>query len=237
MATRADIRAQVYVLVNETSGNSHLTDADINSLIDQTMNLIAPIIQQPRKKSSGTQVTAGMGDITLPTDNLLILDAYYGDISIQGDIKPLKVYTEQTLKELQPSWMDEHVDSRSTPDTFLQTTPLLGSLFPRANTAAAATGKKVYFNYVYQPAALASDSESPPFTIAYHDIMKFYVCFLAYLGRLENKEAATLMYDKFIDHHKAIQGFANKETRETLGFSWGRSINADDESDIGIRFG
>lgn len=231
MATLSEIRQQVLDLLKETSSDSHFTPTQLNSYINQGLKLISPIIELPRKKSSGTQVTAGMGDITLPTDNILILDAYYGNVST-GKIVPLVVTTEQIIKQFYPSWLSTLAGDRGTPRFFFQSNETTGVLIPRADTDASETDKKVYFNYVYETADLSSDSDSPKLPLPYHQIVKFYVLYLCYLS-LSNPDLASKYKSDFIDHHKSILAGATKETREGFAFAWGLDeVNTDNEGSI-----
>jgi hypothetical protein len=231
MSTLSDIRSQVYSLLKETSGDSNFTDAQINSFINQTQSLIAPLIELPRKQSSGTQVTEGMGSVTLPTDNILILDAYIGDTSLAGDMKRLIVVKEQVIP---PTWMDTNTSSRGEPTRFFQQTLTNGIIYPRANANAAATDKKVYFDYVYKPADLSSDSESPSFPLPYQDIIKFYVLYLCYLT-LGNSALAQQFKNDFIEHHKVIQSASTKETREGFSFQWTYGISDDEDMILNVQ--
>src|SRR3990167_10366002 len=119
MSIRSAIRSQSYTLLRETSGDSNFTDTQINDFIDQAISLIAPIIEHPRKESSGTQVSEGNGDVTLPTDNLVILNAYFGDKAVLSDWTPIKVVTEEVLKAIAPNWGQTPTSSEGRPAYFL----------------------------------------------------------------------------------------------------------------------
>jgi len=224
MSIRSAIRSQSYTLLRETSGDSNFTDTQINDFIDQAISLIAPIIEHPRKESSGTQVSEGNGDVTLPTDNLVILNAYFGDKAVLSDWTPIKVVTEEVLKAIAPNWGQTPTSSEGRPAYFLVKSRTTGHLYPHASAAESVSGKKWWVNYVYQPAVLSNDSNSPDLPLPYHDILKFYVCHLCYLN-LSNPAMADYMFKLFSQNHQAIRGISTREAQETMRFSWGISEN------------
>ena len=226
MSTLSEIRTQVYDLLSEADGDSHFTPTELNSIINQSQSLIAPLIELPRKLSTGVQVTQGMGSVTLPVDNILILDVYYGDNTKPGGMRRLFVVKEQVIP---PDWQDTSVNSQGEPNKFFQQTLTNGIIYPRANSTSAATGKMVYFDYVYLPADLSADSDTPSFPLPYQDIMKFYVLYLCQLS-LGNKESATLYKQAFFEHHKLVQSASTKETRE--GMTWQWTYRVDDDEDL-----
>lgn len=228
MSNLAAIRNQVYALLKQTSGDSQFTDAQINGFINEAQRLLVPIIELPRKHGTAVQVTAGMGDITLPTDNVLILDVYYGDPAVRGSVRKLAVITEQTLSALHPGWLETNTDSRGTPRFFVKRNETTGLLFPRADTNSSTTGKTVILNYVYTPTDLSSDSDSPSFPLPYHDVMKFYVLYLIWMALKEPVLAEQYKTD-FFEHHKNIQSGSTKEARETMAWTWAEDdVNVDE---------
>jgi len=228
--TLSDVRTQVYDLLKESSGDSNVDPTVLNRLINQSVNLVAPIIELPRKTSTGTAVTAGMGDITLPTDNLLILSVFYGDTSVSNGVKRLMVVTEETMGNLAQSWLDTATASRGIPRYFFKRTETTGTIFPRAQSDQ--TSNSVFFTYVYNPASLSADGDNLPFPDPYNNIVKFYALYLVYLS-LSNPALAEKFRQDFLAHHKLIQSGATKETREGQQFTWSSDeINRDDADTI-----
>lgn len=219
MATRSVIRGQVYTLLRETSGDSHFTDTEINDFIDQTQTFIANLIEYPRKETS-TQVSEGNGSITLPSDNLHVIHAYFGDSAKVDDLTPLTLVNEDTIKLIYPAWKDQTSSSKGRPAYFFQIDKTTGYLFPRASADESATGKKYYLIYVYNPAAISGDSSSPDLPTSYHDIMKFYVLHLCYLN-LGKSDLALAMLSNFLKHHELVKFQATVEIAGAFKFQWG----------------
>ena len=216
----SDIRSQIYLLLRETSStDSNFTDAQINSFINQSIRLMVPIIEQPRKFSSGTQVVAGTATYTIPTDFVMLKTVYFGDKTITGDDLPLEFKTEQWLRAHFPNWRDTSTGARGRPkyiillddDTFL--------LFPTPDATESATGKLLTYDYLFIPTDLSSDSDTPDLPLPYHDLIKFYACYLCYLN-LGKKDEAVLVFKSFTEHHKLIQRASTIESEENLSFQW-----------------
>lgn len=218
MATTLAIKTQFYNLLRETSGDSHVTDTIATSYVNQTIREIARLTENPRKMSSGTQVTEGMGNITLPTDNILILKAYYGDISDINGAPELIVTKEEVIAKLFPNWLSENSDAEGEPTHFFQRNNTTGCLIPRANADSSATGKKVYFNYVYFPSDVSSDTDVPETAIAYHDNFKYFMAHLYYAGI--NPEISEYMHKKFMQFHETTKQNVLTETKESINFQW-----------------
>lgn len=226
----SDIRSQVYSLLRETSStDSNFTDAQINSFINQTVKLLVPIIEQPRKFSSGTQVTQGTGGYTVPSDFVMLKTAYFGDESINGDSRPLQFVTEQVLRAVYPSWRSTATANQDRPRYIMLLDDDTFYIYPTPSAVESASGKKLVYSYLFLPADLSSDSDIPDLPLTYHDLIKFYAAYLCYLN-MGNKDTAVLMYKSFMEQHKLIQSASTIESEENLSFSWvGDSNEMDDD--------
>lgn len=236
MAIRSDIRTQARTVLSETdSANSHFTDAQLDEYIDQSQTYMATMIEYPRKFATGTQAIDGTARYALPTDVLVVLSVFFGDTSIQNDIFPLEMIREETLTNLYPGWLDATVSTKGRPlyAVIIDRSTLL--IQPRPDTTNAATNKKIYINYVYVPAALTSDSDSPDLPLPYHDIIQFHVAHLAYL-KLQLPDMAAKMIALFADKAKSIKATVVRESRQNLGWEWGVSDGGGQLIYGGVRF-
>lgn len=227
MATLVQIRTQCYGLLRETSSDTQFGDTQINSFINQSIKLASPIIELPRKFSSGTQGVQGQGAYAVPSDFIALRTAYYGDETVSGKSYPLKFIREETLKEIHPSWRDTSASAQGRPRYIFFRDQSTFYIFPTPDALAATTGNKLIYNYIYQATDLSADSDIPSLPLPYHDILKFYTCHLAYLN-IGNKDMAKMMFDEFIASHKSIQAISITESKEAMAFQWGYSDEVND---------
>ena len=220
MSTLQQLRAQFYQTIEETETDSHFSAEEANGLLNQAIPLIAGVIHYPRDLV-GVQVEENIPAYTPPSDFLYLRTAYFGDTSIVRDVRPLKVYKEETLKEIEPSWLNENADTAGRPDKLmlLDRHTLLIHPFPNAEHSAA--GKRLIIGYVFIPNKLTSDSSEPDFPLIYHDCIQFYAAGLAYVGKLSNKDKAAQMMGMFEKQIKGRSPSAEIEAAETLRMQWG----------------
>ena len=221
MATRTTIRAQFLQQIEETSDNSHFNTTEINDLVDKTIRKIAKSVNQPRKFDSGTQAIDGTSDYDSASDYIYLVSAYFGDKTIADDIKPLTIIRDQNLKYMVPSYLQTVSTSRGQPTHVLLVDRNTLRLYPTPDSTYSASGRKLWLYYVYEPAVLTSDSDSPDLPLVYHDLIMFYMVFLAYDGRLSNSKKAAenlAIFDKEIAS-AMISG--EKEAEENMRFQWG----------------
>lgn len=234
--TLAQLRAKVYALLREDSTNTHFADTTvIDGFLNEGSEFSAVFIEYPRAIVS-VQAGNNTGSYSNPSDNLLVRTAYFGDASIAGDIRPLKIVSEETLREFYPSWLDQSVSGTSDrPEYLIQIDRRTVHVFPRPNATGAATGKKVWLNYNYVPAAMTNDSDVPDLPVPYHNLLPLYALHLAYIA-LQNVPLAKEMYTEFMDKVQRIKSAVTKETKEGLSFSWGTDIDVDMSGGMGIKF-
>lgn len=232
MSNRGVIRTQCRSIINEPDpNNTHLTDSDLNSLIDQSILFTAAFIQYPRKFWT-QQVTVDTAAYTLPTDFVSALLVYFGDPAVNNDVRPISVVSEETLRSIYPGWLDTTSGTQGRPRFAMFKTRTSILLQPRPTSAEATTGKKIHMNYVYAPAALASDSDSPDLPVPFHDILQHYVAHLAYV-RLQVVESAVLALKNFSDKVNAIKAEVTREAKELSGWEWAFPLELDgDEGQI-----
>lgn len=230
MATFAAIRSQVYSLLRETPlTDSNFTDAQINAFINQAIKMAVPIIEQPRKDATPVAAVQGTTDYAVPSDFVRLNTADFGDVTLANDVKPLTFVTPETLRSLFPFWRSTHVSNQGRPSyiAFAKDEDTL-FLYPPPNAAEAVSGKYLIYNYLFYPADLSADSDTPDLPLPYHDILKFYVAHLCYLN-LGNGDLATKMYGEFIAHDKQIRLASTIESKEALGWEWAYDDGVNDD--------
>lgn len=224
--TLGQLRSKVYSLLREDSTNTHFTDSDINGFLNEGSEFSAVFIEYPRNLVS-VQVQNNVGSYANPADNLIVRTAYFGDSSISGDIRPVKIVSEETLREQYPSWLDNTASGTADrPEYLIQLDRKTVHAFPRPNAVGAASGKKLWLNYNYVPAAMVNDSDVPDLPTPYHNLLPLYALHLAYIA-LQNVPLAKEMYVEFMEKVQRIKSAVTKETKEGLSFSWGTDIDVD----------
>lgn len=225
----SDIRTEVFSLLRETEEtDTNFTATQINAFINQAVKLLVPIIEQPRKFSSGTQVTQGTGSYVVPSDFVMLKTVYFGDESVNGDSSPLQFVTEQFLRAAFPSWRSTSSQTQDRPRYIMLLDDDTFYIYPTPSAAEAVSGKKLIYNYLFLPTDLSSDSDTPDLPLPYHDLIKFYAAYLCYLN-LGNKDTAVLMYKSFMEQHKLVQSASTIESEENLAFSWVGDVQDLDE--------
>ncbi len=228
MSQLSVIRQQVLDLLRETSTDTQFTPAQLNNFINLGLELAAAVVEWPRKQAS-INSALGIGAYLKTlwgSDFLSLIDAYYGDPAINGDIKPLLIVTPETLKQLQPRWMDSSSPNYGRPQYIMTQDQNNLFIFPRPD--ANNSPKPITIWYVNIPPALVNDTDVPVLPLVYHDIIAFYAAHVAYLN-LGNAKMAQMMMKEFMDHHTLIRSSNTKEIRN-MDFQWGADlddVNAD----------
>ena len=226
--TLGQLRQTVYTLLNEdnpsvvtTNPNTHFRDPSIiNGFLNEGCEFSAVFIEYPRDLVSVT-TTSNVGSYANPVDNLLLRTAYFGDTTIPGDVKPIKIVSEETLKEYYPSWLDQSTAGTASRPTYLiQLDRNTVHIFPRPNVS----GKSLILNYNYNPTPMVNDSDIPDLPIAYHDLIPLYALHLAYYA-LQNRELSAQFYKDFMEKVTRLKSAVTKESKENLSFQWGTDID------------
>lgn len=234
MSTLQQIREQTRVLINETDvPTSHFSESEINSFINQGIGFLATLIEYPRDMVE-IQAEEGAGVYTLLSDTLVIRTSYFGDKNIRGDIFPLVVITEETLKTMFPNWLDETDDTKGRPKYLIMLNRRQIFVFPRPSAKESVVGKKIVLNYVFRPANLSADSDIPDLPVPYHDLLQFYAAHLCYAGKLQKADLSTQMFALFTSKIQALKHTLVKETEEGLSFQWGETDDLEPLSGSGV---
>ena len=221
--TLGQIRAQVRLLINQASGTGDFSDSEIDGWINEGCRFLATLVKWPRDRVE-VQVEADTPAYTLPTDTILILNAYFGNSSTADDVKPLRILSEEKLKELRPNWMDNTSSSQGRPDTLILLDRKTVVLNPRPNAAESVTGKKLELVYVFYPPTLTADGDTPELPIIYHDLASQYATHKCYGSRLNDPALSQSILKEVIEKAKVLEPTITKEY-EPLQFAWGSDDN------------
>ena len=225
MSTLQQIRTQTRLLIDQTdSANSDFSDSELNGFVNEGARLLAPLIKWPRDRVE-VQVEAGKPAYTLPVDNILILDAYFGDVSKAGDKLPLRVLHESQMKAFRPGWLDATADSRGRPDILILIDRLTAVLNPTPNADESVSGKKLEIVYVFYPATLSADGDTPDLPIVYHDFLSQYGQYKCYMSKLNKPELGSSIFGQMIQKAKLLEPVVTKEFNEQ-SFTWGNFAGA-----------
>lgn len=231
--TRQQIRTQVRALIDQTdTGNTKFTDTELNEYIGEAVNYAAVQIEYPRDFIE-VQVEQNVGDYTLLTDALIVRTAYFGNKSTANDIGPLQIISEEQLTALFPAWLDESGTNTGRPTYLIVKDRNTVSIFPKPNATQSATGKKLILDYIYNPAALNSDSDIPDLPVPFHNILQFYAGHLAYI-RLTNSDMSIKLMNIFAAKVKELKVSVSKETVEGMFFGWAYDPGIDNEESFGV---
>lgn len=232
MATGSDTRTLIRQAISQSDAStSDFSDAELNGFIDQGVRYLGALVKKPIKRTS-FQVTLDTGSYLISTyasDLVIPTKAYFGDVTIPGDVRPLRIIPEEELAETSPSWLDASSSSQGNPNYLIRDGANL-LIVPRPNAAASAIGKKVYLSYVYQPAA-SSDSTQLDLPIVYHDLVKDYAVHLCYMGKLNNTQHGLAIKQQIAADAKKLETLIVKES-ESPGFHWGSVIDPEDDVTI-----
>lgn len=227
MATLSQIRTTVRQFISQTdTGNTDFSPAELDSYINMGVRFLGALVKQPRRLSE-IQVEVGKAAYTLPSDAVIIRTAYFGTVS-DGDAPPLSVLTEEALKDVVPNWLSESSNDYGRPTRMILLDRTTVVVNPTPNAAESVVGKKLRITYVYQPATLSGDGESPDLPIVYHDFISEYANHLCCMGKLKEYEKGVSILQVVIDKAKKFESLIVKDTEAGFGFSWGGVSRPDD---------
>lgn len=234
--TRAQIRGLIYGSISQVEGSSDFQASDINGFIDKGIRFFAPYLKWPRTRDpitpvAGQQVYA----MSLLTKTYVcLLNAYFGDTSIQGDIQPLDIYTEETLTAVQPKWLDANANVRDRPRMIIEVDKSNFAVYPIPDSASAA--KQLLIAYVYLPDPLANDSAIPDLPATYHDFLVDYGQYECFNGKLNKTDDADKILTRLIARCKAVSPLLTREV-DIQAMTFGKNAdNMDENSGWGINF-
>lgn len=229
MSTLQQIRAKAYLEISQDSDNSGVTSAQMDGFINEGVTYASTVLQWPRDIVE-IQVEDDKSTYTLPIDTLMLRLAYFGNRSVEGDVKPILTCTEETLVNLFPNWLDNTSGSKGRPEVAVLIDRQSVLLHPRPNTAESATGKKLYLSYVYYPAVMSSSSDTPDLPLAAHDFLAIFAAHKCYAGPLNNEALSRSKLTEFTQKLKSIEPRVDKPVQQ-MAFHWGREISNNTSGD------
>lgn len=226
MATLAQIKAKVRLDISQSdTTTSDFTDDQLTGFINEGNRYVGKLVRKPTDHIE-IQAEDDKEGYTLPTDAILLVDAYFGDKDTANDLVPIEILTEEALKFIAPNWMDKTSTSKGRPRRIFLLDAQTVVVWPRPDTASSATGKKLVLNYCYEPAVMSVDSDIPETPIIFHDLISKYAVHLCYLGKLNKPDVGLGILGSLETMAKKIENLVNKEQLNT-GFSWGTRVGDD----------
>lgn len=232
MATLQQLRSRFYNFINQIEANSDFTTSEVNQLIYEGTVFLSVLIKWPRDIMS-IPVSQGFDVYTLPQDNLLLLDAFYGNVNITGDVKPLKLLPITGLKEKVPSWLDNTTQAQGEPVYLSLLDKQSVIIKPTPNADAVTNSRKLIIQYIYYPAALTIDSDIPDLPVVYHDQLPYYAAHLAYAGKLNNSAKSQELLTLVLNKVKELESPVTKEF-DIRGFEFGSYDDPNEGGSMGI---
>lgn len=208
MAALSTLRTKTRKLIREeTAANSHFTDSEIDSNINQAVEFIASELQWPTQISTATTIE-GQALYSLPDDFIALVEIYL-------DNKPLPIYDRSDLVSIAPGWQEA---ASSTPRLAYRADSRTFGLWPAPDAASASD--TIQIQYINIPAALSADADVPDLHSGFQLCIPFYAAFLCELSMGNDKKADVNF--KLYDLHKKrlvtkVDKFADADRR----FKWG----------------
>ena len=218
-------RDLVRIFISQTdTTNTDFTDAELNGFINVGIRFLGALVKHPRDMIE-IQAEAGKSSYQLPADAVIIRTAYFGDVSAQGDVRPLFVMTEEALKEQVPSWLSQDTVDYGRPQRIILLDQNTILIIPTPGSDEAASGKKIRLGYVYQPSELSTDISVIDLPIVYHDFVPEYANYLCCMGKLKEYEKGVSILETVINKAKKLENLVIKDTEAGFGFFWGGGFN------------
>ena len=216
MSTKQQLDADFLLSLRETSDDTHFTSSQRTGFLNQALNFIAAL---SNSTSDLVKITTenNVGAYTVPSDNLLFQEAYFGDETAVENVYPLEIITRKFLKEIDPGWLDETSGKSGKPRYLVKLDRQTLYIHPRPDTEWA--GKKVLLYYGYLPAALSADGDTPDLPTIYHPLITLYALYLAY-DSLTNPEMSAKKFNDFKGQYNMLKDVVDREADETFNWKW-----------------
>ena len=152
MSTLSQVRKLARVKISQIDeGNTDFTNPELNGFINEGQRFLGVLVKKPTDHVD-VAVELDTPAYSLPSDAILLATAYFGDVSASGDVRPLSILTEEALKEIAPSWLDESVSSQGRPQRIILLDRRTVLIHPRPNVAEA--GKDSFLTTFISPLIL-----------------------------------------------------------------------------------
>ena len=213
----SEIRSKSFAEIEQEANNSLFSNAEIDSYINEGIRFAATKIHWPRDILN-VQVEEGKDTYALPSDCIFPRVAYFGNPDLSGgDVKKIDIWTEESLAEHYPGWLNTDSSLRGRPTKLVHIDRRSVLVHPTPSAEESVAGKKLFLSYVYYPSTLSVDTESPDLPLVYHDFISVYVAHKCYGSKLKDPEKSIIKYKEFISK---IEGVEHKVDREQQQMYW-----------------
>lgn len=219
MSTLQQLQSFFLLGLRETTADSHFTDSQQAGLLNQGMNFLAALSNTTTDLVEIT-TESNIGAYTIPSDNLLFQEAYYGVPSSTGKMYPLKIVTRKFLREIAPGWLDETSANGGQPRYLVKLDPQTLYIHPRP--IGEWVGQKVLLYYGFLPAPMVAAGDTPGIPAIYHPLITLYALYLAY-DSLGNPEMASKKFNDFRGQYNMLKDVVDREADDTFSWKWGVS--------------
>jgi len=235
--TLVNIRNKVrdYISQEDTS-NTDFSDTELNNYINEGIRYLGKLVKKPIKRITIQAVldTATYSLASVAPDFILPTTAYFGDTTINGDVQKLELIPEESLAEINPAWLDATTGSQGRPRYLVMINRTTVLVHPRPNSDQSASGKLIHLTFVYEPTEITSDSAEPDLPISYHDLIPKYAYSECLISKLKEDAKGYSIRGLMEKEAKKIEPLIIKEAN-SFGFTWGHSIDVNDDSGWGVR--
>ena len=219
-------------IAQSTESTSDFTDTELKGFINEGARYIGATVKKPTDHVE-IQVELDKEAYTLPSDAIILIDAYFGDNSISNDVRPLEILTEEALKAVHPGWLDRTTNSQGRPTRLILLDAQTVVLDPRPDSTSSASGKKLILNYCFQPTDMSSDADVSRVPIIFHDLISKYAVAQCYMSAKINKpDVGLALFNSLEGMSKKIESLATRE-QLNAGFYWGTSVDDTDGDLLG----
>lgn len=214
--TLQQLRSRTLDFLRETASDSHFTTDQLNGYLNDAQEYVA-LVTSPPEDLVTVAVETNKGSYLLPSDNILITSAFYGDSTISNNVRPLTIISKINAKHMFPSWLDETTQTTGEPTHlwYLDNSSIF--VYPRPNSEQ--TGKRILMYYGFSPTLMTADGDVPSVRNNYHSLLPKYACRMAYYA-LSNPVMAKEMMNAFLQDLSQIKSTVEKEAEENFAFKW-----------------
>jgi hypothetical protein len=209
MSLRPALLAATRILIDEKdSTNSHFTDAELYSFINQGIRLLGVDLEWPLQTAQASAV-AEQAVYTLPEDFVSLTDVYF-------DNNPLLIIDRADLPAIRPDWQNA---TSGMPVYCYKSDNAKMGVWPKPSSEHTADSEVIQIQYVKVPPDLADDVTAPDLHSSFHDCLPFYAAFMAEhaMGNSKRAEADLALYNA---HKKTVTAKVQKFGDGLLRFRW-----------------
>lgn len=209
MALRPALLSQTRALIDETdSSNSHFTDAQIYTDLNQAIRYLGTDLEWPLQTAQATPI-AEQAVYTLPENFVSLSDVFY-------DNKQLIILERADLSFINNNWQD---DVSGLPVYAYKSDNAKIGLYPKPSSTWTANSELIQIQYIKIPADLTDDVTAPDIHAAFHDCLPFYAAFMLE-HKMGNDKRAQLNLSLYEAHKKRLTSRVQKFADDLFRFRW-----------------